>query len=241
MDKKQILRYLRRNHGQKARMSSQTKLPMQLRLVQVAHHAGLEVPDYPRIEKVVRPLLKLSPGRLLEVGYSRGGFADHLVNAGWECTGLDINERQHSKIKIIECDLNEGFPVEKESFDVIAAGEIIEHMIDEGSFLRECHRTLRPSGLLALTTPNLSFLPNRFIVFIGGVPKFVYEPYHYHFHTKTTLTNLLETQGFVVERIVASHVLYSRRRHWTGLIFELLADWFPTFGAHLIVFARRIP
>lgn len=241
MDEKPIFRYLRWDLGQEARMSSQTKLTTQLSLVQVAHHAGLEVPDYPRIEKVVKPLLKLAPGRLLEVGYSRGGFADNLVTAGWECTGLDINERQHPKIKIMQCDLNEGFPVENESFDVIAAGEIIEHMVDETAFLRECHRTLKPSGLLVLTTPNLSFLPNRFIVFMGGVPKFVYEPYHYHFHTKRTLTQLLSSTGFCAERIMASHILYSRRRHWTGRIFELFADWFPTIGAHLIIFARRNP
>ncbi|MGH9425373.1 MAG: class I SAM-dependent methyltransferase, partial [Terriglobia bacterium] len=217
------------------------KVVAQLRAVQVAHHAEEEVVDFPRIEKVVRVILKHPPGRLLDVGYSKGGFADYLVRAGWDCTGLDLNERQHPGIRMIQCDLNEGFPVEDESFDVVTAGEIIEHMLDEEAFLQECRRVLKPGGQLVLTTPNLSFSVNRLLVLIGETPVFVYAPYHYHFHTRKTLISLVEPQRFVVERVIASHVLYSRRRHPTGWIFERLADWFPTLGAHLILFARRQP
>jgi 2-polyprenyl-3-methyl-5-hydroxy-6-metoxy-1,4-benzoquinol methylase len=222
-------------------MIDHTKAVAHLRAVQIGHHAELEVVDFPRIEKVISVLMKGPPGRLLDVGYSVKGFADYLVKAGWDCTGLDLNERQHPEIKMIQCDLNEGFPVDDGSFDVVTAGEIIEHMLDEAAFLQECRRVLKPSGELVLTTPNLSFLVNRFLVLIGKPPLFVYEPYHYHFHTRQTLVRLVELEEFQVERVTASHVLYSRRRHPTGWIFERLADWFPTFGAHLILFARRLP
>jgi len=222
-------------------MTVPTKAVTQLQAVQIAHHAEQEVVDFPRIEKVVSVLRKSPPGRLLDVGYSVKGFADYLVKAGWDCTGLDLNDRHHPKIKTIQCDLNEGFPVEDASFDVVTAGEIIEHMLDEAAFLQECRRVLKPNGQLVLTTPNLSFLVNRFLVLAGRTPMFVHEPYHYHFHTRRTLTQLVLSQGFRVERVTASHVLYSRRLHPTGLIFERLADWFPTFGAHLIMFARRQP
>jgi len=223
-------------------MTTVTKeIAASLREVQSLHHAEEEVADFPRIEKVVRELMSEPVGRLLDVGYAKGSFADSLVKQGWDCTALDVNPRQHDRIKTIQCDLNEGFPVEAVSFDVVTAGEIIEHMIDESAFLRECRRVLKPDGRLIVTTPNLSFLANRFLVLIGRMPKFVYEPYHYHCHTKDTLVELLTRNGFVVERVTASHVLYSRRFHATGWIFERLADWFPTFGAHLIVFAHPRP
>ena len=209
-----------------------------LREVQCLHHAEEVVADFPRIEKVVRALTSEPIGRLLDVGYAKGSFADSLVKLGWDCTALDVNRRQHDRIKTIQCDLNEGFPVEAACFDVVTAGEIIEHMIDEAAFLRECRRVLKPGGRLIVTTPNLSFLVNRFLVLLGRMPKFVYEPYHYHCHTKDTLVDMLTRNGFVVERVIASHVLYSRRLHATGRIFEWLADWVPTFGAHLIAIAR---
>jgi 2-polyprenyl-3-methyl-5-hydroxy-6-metoxy-1,4-benzoquinol methylase len=212
-----------------------------LRQVQCLHHAEEEVADFPRIEKVVQSLTSQPVGRLLDVGYAKGSFADSLVEQGWDCTALDVNQRHHDRIKTIQCDLNQGFPVEAGSFDVVTAGEIIEHMIDESVFVRECRRVLKPNGRLVVTTPNLSFLANRFLVLFGCMPKFVYEPYHYHCHTKNTLVELLTTNGFVVERVIASHVLYSRRFHATGWIFERLADWFPSFGAHLIAFAHLRP
>ena len=43
-----------------------------------------------------------------------------------------------------------------------------------------------------------------------------------------------------IEKVLASHVLYSRRRHFTGQVFEVLGDIFPTFGAHLIAFAVKV-
>lgn len=207
--------------------------------IQRIYHREVEVPDFLRIEKVVNVLRTEPAGKLLDVGYSKGSFADYLAELGWDCTGLDINEHHHPKVKTIQCDLNQGFPVEDEGYNVVTAGEVIEHLLDEGAFLDECRRVLKKEGLLILTTPNLSFLLNRFRVMFGMTPMFVYAPYHYHFHTRRTLESLVKEHGFVVERVIASHILYSRRRHASGKIFEWLADSFPTFGAHLILFARK--
>jgi hypothetical protein len=70
---------------------------------------------------------------------------------------------------------------------------------------------------------------------------FVREPCRYHFHTRQTLVRRVESEGFHVEHVAANHALYSRRPHAAGWIFGRIADWFPTFGAHLILFARRQP
>jgi 2-polyprenyl-3-methyl-5-hydroxy-6-metoxy-1,4-benzoquinol methylase len=212
----------------------------QIREVQISNHNDVEVPDFPRIEKVVQALKDLTPGKMLDIGYSKGSFADYLAGLEWECTGLDINEHTNPKVKTLQCDLNEVFPVGNESYDVVTAGEVIEHMIDEEAFLEECCRVLKKDGALVLTTPNLSFLLNRILVPLGKLPMFVYAPYHYHFHTKKTIVSLLEKHGFKVEKVISSHVLYSRRLHGTGRLFEWLGDLLPSLGAHLIVFARKI-
>src|SRR5712692_3149384 len=122
-----------------------------IRNVQITHHAEVEVPDFPRIEKVVHNLRHLPSGKLLDVGYSEGGFADYLLKKGWDCTGLDLNAHSHPRVKTIECDLNEGFPVESNTYDLVTAGEVIEHMLDERAFLVECHRVLKKGGTLVVT------------------------------------------------------------------------------------------
>lgn len=137
------------------------------------------------------------------------------------------------------CDLNKWFPVESATFDAVTADEVIEHMLDEGAFLGECRCVLRKGGTLVVTTPNLAYSLNRLRVLIGKTPLFVYAPYHYHFHTRQTLVSLLQEHNFSVVKVLSSHLLYSRRLHWTGRLFEFLGDILPTFGAHLIVFATK--
>lgn len=212
-----------------------------IRVLQSEHHDRFKVPDPQRIRKAIRWLDRCFPalGGMLDVGYATGSFADLLATRGWKCTGLDINPHDGSIVKTIQCDLNEGFPVEAEAYELVTAGEVIEHMVDEGAFLDECRRVLKPGGLLLVTTPNLSYLLNRVLVPLGKLPLFVYAPYHYHFHTRKTIVRLLQEHGFSIEKVTSSHILYSRRRHWTGWVFEWLGDLFPTFGAHLIVFARK--
>ena len=41
-----------------------------------------------------------------------------------------------------------------EQFDVIVAGDVIEHLADLGGFLRSCRRHLRPGGCVVVSTPN---------------------------------------------------------------------------------------
>ena len=178
-------------------------------------------------------------GDLLDVGYLKGSFADYMADHGWECLGADLAPPRGSKVSTVRCDLNEGLPIAAGVFDVVTAGEVIEHMFDDGRFLDECGRVLRKEGTLALTTPKLAFSVNRLLVLAGRMPMFTYAPYHYQMYNRKTLVDLVERHGFEVEKVVSSHVLYSRRRHFTGRVFEVLGDWFPTLGAHLILFARK--
>ena len=207
--------------------------------VQIEHHRENEVVDFPRIEKAIAQLEHLLPGRALDIGYCSGSFADYLRRRGWWCVGLDLCRRPGSPIRTVGGDVQEGMPFGAGTFDLITAGEIIEHMFDESALLQECRRLLKPEGWLVITTPNLAYSLNRIRVLLGMTPLFVYAPYHYHFHTASTLRALLERNGFAVRRLTSSHVLYSRRRHFTGRFFEWLGDLAPRFGAHLIVLTQR--
>lgn len=210
-----------------------------VRAIQVDHHRDLEVPDFPRIKKVVDRLALKPPGILLDIGYSRGSFADYMIDRGWRCIGLDLTKHLDQNLRFVQCDVNYGLPIRADTINAVTGGEIIEHVLDESGFLQECYRVLKSGGTLVLTTPNLVFWVNRVRILAGKTPLFVYAPYHFHFHTRKTIESMMRENGFEIERVISSHLLFSRRRHSFGVFFEWLGDLFPSLGAHLIIFGRK--
>ena len=212
--------------------------------------ADFEVPDPGRIRKVHRWLTAngfLSPGggkrSVLEIGYARGGLLD-LLDPGddFERFALDVHPRTVGPgITFIQHDCNDRFDfAEGRTFDVVFAGEIIEHIYDDGRFLDQIREILAPGGVLALTTPNLFFLASRIAFPFGRMPYFAYAPFHYHFYSRTALHTLVTEHGYEVRHITSSHVLVSTRKHaMIGTLCERLGDLFPSFGAHIILFAQK--
>ena len=205
---------------------------------------NFEVPDPIRIKKVIKLIRKylgeIKGLNILECGITNGGVADLLNKEGANCFGVDINPREITGVKIIQVDLNEGFPEFNIKFDVIFAGEVIEHLFDDTKFIHECREALKLNGLLIITVPNLLFSANRLLMLFGKMPLFAHAPYHYHIYNKKTIENLIKQEGFEILKVISSHLLFSTRRNKLGKIFEILGDIFPSMGAHLIVCARKI-
>lgn len=55
-------------------------------------------------------------------------------------------------------------------FDVVVAGEIIEHVFDTDFFLQKIRKMLVPDGRLIITTPNVASLGRRFLLLLGINP-----------------------------------------------------------------------
>jgi SAM-dependent methyltransferase len=82
-------------------------------------------------------------------------------------------------------------PFPRESVDVVANLQVIEHLWEQERFLAECLRVLRPGGRLLITTPNrITFSPGR------DTPL---NPFHTRELSGSELTELLVGAGFRVE------------------------------------------
>ena len=200
------------------------------------------VPDPPRIEKVANFVRKyygsVSGLRVLELGAARRGLADVLAQEGASCFGVDAYRRDIPGVCFHQADLNHDFPEFARPFDVIFAGELIEHIYDDVAFIRAVRAHLKPQGLFIITTPNLLFVVDRFRMMLGKMPMGAYRPYHYHIYTVPVLIEEFEDAGFEVLKVCSNHVLFSRRRHPVGIVFEWLGDLFPRLGFSLILYAR---
>lgn len=103
--------------------------------------------------------------RWLEIGFGEGYGTSLLASRAGEIVGLDTNadavahaSRKYEKDNCSFVLYNgSGLPFEPESFDVVASFQVIEHIEDDGQFLADIKRVLKPSGQLVLTTPNRSY------------------------------------------------------------------------------------
>lgn len=85
--------------------------------------------------------------RILEIGCAGGWLGNYFKNNGWvNYTGLDIIPPADFVGNILDW---KDIGVEGQSFDVIVAFEVIEHI----NCFQECYDLLKPGGLLMLTSP----------------------------------------------------------------------------------------
>lgn len=109
----------------------------------------------------VRTLAAATSGRrLLDVGSGEGFFAERAMRHGFHVTGVDYLAEgvQRSVARIGAARVTYGsateLPFADNSFDVLTAWDVLEHLPDPARALEEFHRVLRPDGVLAASTPN---------------------------------------------------------------------------------------
>lgn len=100
------------------------------------------------------------------------------------------NQEGYGKIDYVSDILN--IPVPDESYDVILCTEVIEHVPDPISAIKEISRILKPGGTLLLTAPLMSGLHQEPYHYYGGYTKYWYQK----FLTENNFTELeIETNG----------------------------------------------
>lgn len=188
--------------------------------------------------------------KILDIGCNDGSISKLMQDLGNKIYGIDIvpilvKEARSKGIEAKVGDAEDGLPFSKNSFDIVYAGEVIEHIYDTEFFLREIRRVLKDDGVLIITTPNIASLPNRIRLFFGLYPKGVAEALsrdglggHIRVFTKAVLKKLLESNGFKVEKIVSNMVCFSPTKCTSLPWSTFLGKIFPGLGETLILKAR---
>jgi SAM-dependent methyltransferase len=110
-------------------------------------------------------------------------------------------------------------------FDVIIAGEIIEHLNDPGQFLRGIRRLMTPTTDLVITTVN-AYCGMRFLQYglrgKGGMNEPVH-PDHVAYYSYSTLSLLLRRHGLSVDSFFF-YDLGREHRPTNKAIYNLIND-----------------
>ena len=144
--------------------------------------------------------------KVLDLGCRDGRLTRHFIDQN-EVVGLDID-----KIALEECarnlnietkwvDFSIQIPLPTSSFDVIIAGEVIEHLPCPSITVAEVSRILKPNGLFIGSVPNSYHIKNRLRVLKGRLID--NDQTHLRAYNVTLLKHYLEKE-FIIEKLTSS-------------------------------------
>ena len=153
------------------------------------------------------------PGRrVLDLGCRYGAVTRHYLE-GNSVVGIDVDrealaEAEKLGIETHWADLDQPLEFPEASFDVVVAGELLEHLRHPQQVVAEIRRVLRPGGTFVGSVPNAYRLKGRLLFLFGRPPE--NDPTHLQMFSgadvRALLTGFEDTHvHFVAGRLVPIH------------------------------------
>jgi 2-polyprenyl-3-methyl-5-hydroxy-6-metoxy-1,4-benzoquinol methylase len=167
-------------------------------------------------------LLQLVPqgGRLLEIGCAVGFLLRAAQERGFEAVGVEMSDwasgiaRSEFGLDVRTGKLEE-VGLDDDVFDVVVLADVIEHLTDPVTTVREIRRVLKPGGRLLLLTPDAGSLMAKMF----GPRWWGLLDDHYFYFSRPTLRRFLEREGFVVDHLEAQGRSFPLK-HWVFKISQ---------------------
>ncbi|MCC3404116.1 MAG: class I SAM-dependent methyltransferase [Microcoleus sp. PH2017_10_PVI_O_A] len=185
---------------------------------------GLALPPIPQIclsylifiPYLVSPLLEMlatlqdaSPTKLrvLDLGCGNGSLSHVIAEHGCEVVGVDtsapgiaISRQSFPECQFIQADIYELPDTDMlNSFDVVLALEVIEHLLYPKELAKNAKLCLKPGGVLIIYTPYHGYLKNLILAVLGKLDKHfavLWDNGHIKIFSLNTLTQLLTAEGY---------------------------------------------
>ncbi len=216
-----------------------------------------------RIEKSKSLITPMKARKVLNVGFESVKVAAYLVSdfelEEYILVDIDENlcripdELSTKGYRSINMDVSaQNIPFDDDYFDVVYAGEIIEHLWNPDFVLREMYRVTKVGGSVIITTPNLSSWYNRILLLIGLTPinielsseviigrrfKFLGNGSppvgHIRVYTKQGLTELLKKES------ISKYKLLGYKRG--DVRFDCIFSHFPSLATGIIIDIKKAP
>jgi hypothetical protein len=191
-----------------------------------------------RIEKIV---FEVKDKKVLHIGFADSPNYQHKYNSGGLlhtciyfntvfCVGYDIdNEAVEWLSKYFNDVYSDIGDVPLINYDYVLLGEIIEHIGNPVSFLKDIRKRFSASKFI-ITVPNAFKLKN-FIYAMRGIERI--NPDHRFWFTKKTIAKVLEDAGYNNIQI------YFVESYGNGVIKKILFYLFPEMKSNLFVIAEK--
>ncbi len=202
----------------------------------------------------------------LDAGCGHGDFLEYIkrVFPQVKLKGLDYSKKEVLEAKkngfdVSQSDFEEGIKLQKEKYQVVYAGEVLEHLYNTDLFLSELNRITKMHGYLIISTPNLCAWFNRIFMFLGIQPLFVemstksslvgsgplkslkkgnHPVGHIRIFTLAALKDICEMNGFKIIDIKGASYEEGLPR-WL-LPIDRIFKLFPGLSPQMVVLAKKV-
>ena len=169
------------------------------------------------IRDIKDALKKYAHGNFLDLGCGNKPYESLYKPLTEKQTGCDVIQSDKNRVDVI-C-LATALAFENSCFDSILCTQVLEHVYDHHTMIKEIHRVLKPGGHIMLTVP-----------FVWELHE---EPYDFFRFTKHALKELFEEAGLVIDYIkpnggkwatvyqLRNNSLYHSFRKQKGILIKL--------------------
>lgn len=150
--------------------------------------------------------------KVLDIGCAYGEDIKKVCkNGDFVCFAIDIDKKEswpssaNDRIHFVQADA-ESLPFKRNSFDIIIASEVIEHLNADREFLKEVHSLLKMGGNFFISTPpryNYPSLIGKFIpkMFKNGLRRLIYPN-----HKKMSGIKEITSDGLIIREHVREYL-----------------------------------
>ncbi|CAM2803592.1 class I SAM-dependent methyltransferase [Skermania piniformis] len=179
--------------------------------------------------------------RVLELGAASGHVTRVLAARGCDVTAVEHDPSAAADLDghaaaVVVGDLNDPSLLDQldDSYDVILAGDVLEHLVDPQSVLDRMVRRLAPNGRIIVSLPNVAHADIRMALAQG---RFDYNDWglldstHIRFFTMKTIEQMVRRSGLLITELkrvrmpaFETEIKVDRRTIPTALISEIFKD-----------------
>jgi len=149
-------------------------------------------------------------GRVLDLGCASGALGAALRARGAYVVGVENDPEYAARARerldqVVEADLEALDPVPLGRFDVLVAGDVLEHLQDPWTVLRRFAGIVEPDGTVVVSLPNVRHWETIFAIAVQGrFPRRnegVFDRTHLRWFTLHDAWSLVEQAGLRVEEV----------------------------------------
>jgi 2-polyprenyl-3-methyl-5-hydroxy-6-metoxy-1,4-benzoquinol methylase len=148
------------------------------------------------------------PMKVLDVGCSGGLLGGLLRDQGHHVTGVDHLELADVRTRVDafhQADLEQGLPQEVGTgYDLAVAADVLEHLRNSDSLLRDMGSRLEEGGRIIISVPNFGHWYPRLRTVLGVFDydqRGILDKTHVRFFTRRSLLRMIKKNGFDVKRL----------------------------------------
>jgi SAM-dependent methyltransferase len=134
--------------------------------------------SYPIISKFAETSLKkYRPRTILDLGCGSGIYFNLFKQYATDVDGIDVSEQsvmlcREKGYRLVKLADAVALPFPDESFDYVFTSEVLEHVEDHTTMLKEIQRVLKPNGFFCLRQPVIPLQSFNLLADTRGCPEF---------------------------------------------------------------------